>query len=160
MHAITFRHFFLIASWLAAAPALAGVGATSSGVTSAIGTQGTNASPEVQQQSAGFVQQNQQLQEGQNAVSPSGVVQMVVDGATIMLSLTGHLDIERERVRIQKEIERCEAEATKSEKKLANADFVAKAPAEVVGGLRERLAEEISKRDKLLVAVERLKNLN
>ena len=85
---------------------------------------------------------------------------MVVDGATVMLSLAGHLDVERERVRIKKEIDRCEAEATKSEKKLANADFVAKAPAEVVGGLRERLAEEISKRDKLLVAVERLKNLN
>jgi valyl-tRNA synthetase len=92
--------------------------------------------------------------------SPRGTVQLVVGDATVMLSLAGHLDVERERARIKKEIDRCEAEAIKSEKKLANADFVAKAPAEVVGGLRERLAEEISKRDKLLVAVERLKNLN
>jgi valyl-tRNA synthetase len=77
--------------------------------------------------------------------SPTGVVQMVVDG--------------RERARIQKEIGRCDAEAAKSEKKLANADFVAKAPPEVVEGLRERLADEESKRGKLLVALERLKNL-
>lgn len=75
MHAIALRHFILIVSCLAAAPALAGIGGTSSGVTSTVGTQGTNASPDVQQQSAGFVQQNQQLQEAQNSVSPSGIVQ-------------------------------------------------------------------------------------
>jgi valyl-tRNA synthetase len=91
--------------------------------------------------------------------SPTGVVQMVVDGATVMLSLAGLLDVGRERARIQKEIGRCDAEAAKSEKKLANADFVAKAPPEVVEGLRERLADEESKRGKLLVALERLKNL-
>jgi hypothetical protein len=74
MHAFALRHFVLIAGCLAAAPALAGVGATSSGVSSTVGTQGTNASPEVQQQSAGFVQQNQQLQEGQNPIAPNGIV--------------------------------------------------------------------------------------
>jgi hypothetical protein len=73
MHAIAVRNFVLIASCLAAVPALAGVGATSSGVTSSVG-QGTNASPEVQQQSAGFVQQNQQLQGAQNPVSANGIV--------------------------------------------------------------------------------------
>jgi hypothetical protein len=74
MHAIAIRHVILIAGCLAAAPALAGVAGTSSGVTSTIGTQGTNTSPDVQQQSAGFVQQNQQLQAGQNGVSPTGIV--------------------------------------------------------------------------------------
>ncbi len=74
MHTIAVRHFILIASLLAATPALAGVGGTSSGVTSTVGIQGTNASPEVQQQSAGFVQQNQQLQDAQNGASPNGIV--------------------------------------------------------------------------------------
>ena len=74
MHAIAVRSFILIASFLVAAPAFAGVGGTSSGVTSTIGTQGTNASADVQQQSAGFVQQNQQLQNAQNAASPNGIV--------------------------------------------------------------------------------------
>ena len=73
MHTISVRNFILIASFLAATPAFAGVGATSSGVTSSIG-QGTNASADVQQQSAGFVQQNQQLQNAQNAASPNGIV--------------------------------------------------------------------------------------
>jgi valyl-tRNA synthetase len=91
---------------------------------------------------------------------PKGVVQIVVDGATVMLSLAGHLDIGRESLRIQKEIDRCAAEASKAEKKLANADFTAKAPAEVVEALRERLGEDMAKRDKLLVALERLKTLN
>ncbi len=84
----------------------------------------------------------------------------MVDGATVMLSLAGHLDIGRESLRIQKEIDRCETEVSKAEKKLANADFTAKAPAEVVEALRERLEEDIAKRDKLLVALERLKTLN
>ena len=92
--------------------------------------------------------------------APLGVVQMVVGGATVMLSLAGHLDIDREAARIQKEIDRCNSEVTKAEKKLANADFVAKAPAEVVEELSERLADELSKRDKLRIALERLKNLN
>ena len=74
MHAIAARHFFFIATCLAAAPALANVGGTSSGVTSTVGTQGTNASPEVQQQSAGFVQQNQQLQDAQNPGASTGIV--------------------------------------------------------------------------------------
>jgi hypothetical protein len=74
MHAIAARHFIFIATCLATAPALASVGGTSSGVTSTVGTQGTNASPEVQQQSAGFVQQNQQLQDAQNPVSPPGII--------------------------------------------------------------------------------------
>jgi hypothetical protein len=78
MHAITIRHVILIACCLAAAPALAGVAGQSSGVTSTIGNQGTDASPEVQQQSAGFVDQNQQLQNAQNSASPTGIVVPVV----------------------------------------------------------------------------------
>ena len=79
MHTIAVRNFILIACILIAScfcvtPVLAGIGGTSSGVTSTVGTQGTNASPEVQQQSAGFVQQNQQLQDAQNAASPTGIV--------------------------------------------------------------------------------------
>jgi valyl-tRNA synthetase len=87
-------------------------------------------------------------------------VQIVVGGATVVLSLAGHLDVERERTRIQKDIDRCNREIGKAEKKLADTDFTARAPSEVVETLRERLSEETSKRDKLLTAVERLKNLN
>ena len=55
------------------APVLAGVGASSSGVTTTTGNS-TDPSADVQSQSAGFVQQNQQLQNGgaPNAAAASG----------------------------------------------------------------------------------------
>jgi len=89
-----------------------------------------------------------------------GAVQLVVGGATVMLSLKGHLDVDRERARIQKDIDRSAVEITKADKKLANADFIAKAPAEVVAELRERLSEETGKRSKLAAALQRLNEMN
>jgi len=89
-----------------------------------------------------------------------GAVQLVVGGATVMSSLKGHLDVDRERARIQKDIDRSAVEITKADKKLANADFIAKAPAEVVAELRERLSEETGKRGKLAAALQRLNEMN
>jgi valyl-tRNA synthetase len=77
-----------------------------------------------------------------------------------MLSLKGHLDLDRERARIQKDIDRSVAEIAKADKKLANADFVAKAPPEVVDDLRERLSEETGRRGKLAAALQRLNEMN
>lgn len=75
MHAIALRRFILITAWLitvclASVPALAGVGGTSAGVTTNIPGQSTDPSADVQAQSAGFVQQNQQLQ---NGATPIGI---------------------------------------------------------------------------------------
>jgi valyl-tRNA synthetase len=89
-----------------------------------------------------------------------GAVQLVVGDATVMLSLKGHLDVDRERARIQKDIDRSAAEIGKADKKLANADFIAKAPSEVVDELRERLSEETGKRGKLAAALQRLNEMN
>jgi valyl-tRNA synthetase len=89
-----------------------------------------------------------------------GAVQLVVGDATVMLSLKGHLDVDRERARIQKDIDRSAAEIGKADKKLANADFIAKAPSEVVAELRERLSEETGKRGKLAAALQRLNEMN
>jgi len=82
-----------------------------------------------------------------------------VGGATVMLSLKGHLDVDRERARIQKDIDRSAVEIAKADKKLANADFIAKAPSEVVAELRERLSEEAGKRGKLAAALQRLNEM-
>jgi valyl-tRNA synthetase len=88
-----------------------------------------------------------------------GAVQIVVDEATVMLPLAGVIDIGRERTRLEKEIERVAGEAGKLEKKLGNADFVAKAPPEVVEDQRERLAEATVARAKLASALQRLGEL-
>ncbi|MDR3388694.1 MAG: hypothetical protein P4L92_16730 [Rudaea sp.] len=70
MHSIALRRFLLLAACVVSLPVLAGVGATSSGVSTTLPTTGTNPSASVQDQSAGFVQQNQQLQ---NASAQNGI---------------------------------------------------------------------------------------
>jgi valyl-tRNA synthetase len=89
----------------------------------------------------------------------AGAVQVVVEGATVMLSLAGHVDVDKERARLAKEIDRVAGEAGKIERKLANADFVAKAPPEVVEDQRERLAEAGAAHAKLSSALQRLASL-
>jgi len=58
-------------------------------------------------------------------------------------------DAGQERDRLQRELSRIAAEVEKIERKLGNADFVAKAPAAVVAGNRTRLEELRARRDKL-----------
>jgi valyl-tRNA synthetase len=59
-------------------------------------------------------------------------------------------DLGQERERLQKELVKIEAEAGKLERKLENANFVAKAPAAVVAEHRSRLAELETRREKLV----------
>ena len=62
----------------------------------------------------------------------------IVGDFRLMLKL--EIDIEAERVRIDKEISRIEAEVNRASAKLSNAGFVERAPAAVVAQERERLA--------------------
>ncbi|HJR18578.1 MAG TPA: valine--tRNA ligase [Actinomycetota bacterium] len=66
---------------------------------------------------------------------------LVVPGAVIHIPLAGLLDLDAERARLQKEIGALEADANGVRRKLANRDFVSKAPEEVVEQQRERLAD-------------------
>jgi len=88
-----------------------------------------------------------------------GSVQLVVEGATVLLVLAGHVDVERERARLTKEIERAKSEAAKIEKKLGNEAFVVKAAPEVVEDQREKLAEMKALIAKLAGALDRLSSL-
>ncbi len=74
----------------------------------------------------------------QGAVPP-GSAQAVVDEATVVLPLAGVIDLAAERARLGRERDKARGEAEKIAKKLANADFVARAPEEVVEENRERL---------------------
>ena len=71
---------------------------------------------------------------------PPGSVQAVLDDATIVLPLTGLIDLAVERKRLAGTRDKALAEAKKIGSKLANADFVARAPDEIVAENRERLA--------------------
>lgn len=57
------------------------------------------------------------------------------------MPLEGLIDVEAERARISKEIERVRVEVKKCEGKLGNASFVDRAPAEVVEQEKARLED-------------------
>lgn len=90
---------------------------------------------------------------------PSGAVQVVVDEATAGLPIGEVIDISQEVARLQKEIDKVDGEIVKIDKKLANENFVAKAPPAVVEEQHARLADYQQSRGKLSEAIDRLSAL-
>ncbi len=91
-----------------------------------------------------------------SAEQPESSVQLIVRGSAAALPLKGVIDFDAEKIRLAKEIGRLEADAKKIEGKLGNADFVAKAPDEVVEENRERLEEARVRAQRLAAALKRL----
>jgi valyl-tRNA synthetase len=88
---------------------------------------------------------------------PQGAVQLLVRGEVAALPLKGVIDFDAERTRLQKEIAKAEADIKRVDAKLGNADFMARAPEEVVEEQRERRDEAEARRVKNAEALERLK---
>ena len=89
--------------------------------------------------------------------SPRGAVQLVVRGETAAIPLAGVIDIVAERTRLKKELAKADADISRVDGKLANPDFLARAPEEVVEGEREKREEASARKAKLAEAFERLK---
>ncbi|QCO01424.1 valine--tRNA ligase [Azospirillum argentinense] len=87
---------------------------------------------------------------------PKSAVQAVLDEATLILPLEGIVDIDKERARLTKEIEKLSGEIKKIDAKLSNEQFVAKAPEEVIEEQRDRRDTAEQARDKLQKALEML----
>jgi len=85
-----------------------------------------------------------------------GAVLTLLDEATLVLPLSGLIDVDSERPRLEKEIAKLAVEINKYEKKLSNPGFLAKAPAAVVEEQRTRLEGLKSDRVKLDEALARL----
>jgi valyl-tRNA synthetase len=88
--------------------------------------------------------------------APKGSAQIVLGETTVALPLAGVIDMGAERARLAREIEKSQAEIRKIDAKLANAQFVAKAPAEVVEESRERRAGFEATMQKLQAALKRV----
>ena len=71
--------------------------------------------------------------------APKGSVTIAMDGGTFCLPLAGVIDVDEERARLDKALAKIGKEAEGIRRKLSNADFVAKAPEEVVDENRARL---------------------
>jgi valyl-tRNA synthetase len=91
--------------------------------------------------------------EADDGASTSGAAQFVIGEATAVLPLGDVIDVEAERQRLKKEHDKLQGEIAKIDKKLANEQFLAKAPEEVVVEQRERRADTAQAAAKIAEAV-------
>jgi valyl-tRNA synthetase len=85
-----------------------------------------------------------------------GSAQIVVDEATIVLPLTGLIDLDVERARLEATRKKAAAELDKVDQKLGRADFVARAPEAVIAEhheRRENFRAEIARLDAALARI-------
>ena len=87
-----------------------------------------------------------------SAAKPKNAMTAVVSGVEVYLPLKGLIDVEKETARLQKEIDDMHKEIKRSEGKLNNKGFLAKAPAEVVA---KEQAKEDEYKKKLVALQER-----
>jgi valyl-tRNA synthetase len=92
-----------------------------------------------------------------SAAAPQGAVQLLVRGEVAALPLAGVIDFAAEQARLEKEMARAAADIARVDAKLENADFLRRAPEDVVEGEREKREEAEARRVKTLEALERLK---
>ena len=85
-----------------------------------------------------------------------GAVQIVVGEATLSMPLAGIVDLDAERTRLEKELDRIAKDVAKVDAKLNNPQFMAKAPEDVVEEQRERRQEAEGLRARIEGALARL----
>jgi valyl-tRNA synthetase len=107
---------------------------------------------------AEFIKRLARVSEISSAASaPPGSVQLIVRGETAALPLKGVVDIAAERARLAKEMQKADADIARVDAKLGNANFVARAPQEVVEEEKEKREEALARKVKIAEALERLK---
>jgi valyl-tRNA synthetase len=88
---------------------------------------------------------------------PAGAVQLLVRGEVAALPLKGVIDLAAERARLEKERAKADSDIQRVDAKLSNADFIRRAPEDVIDGEREKRDEAQARRLKIDEALERLK---
>ena len=89
--------------------------------------------------------------------APQGSVQLVVRGEVAALPLIGVIDLNSERARLAKEMQKAEADIARVDAKLDNANFIDRAAEEVVEEEKEKREEAVGRKTKIAEALERLK---
>ncbi len=90
---------------------------------------------------------------------PKASATAVIDKATLYVSLEGIIDLQQEAARLRKEIGKANSELEKLDRKLSNADFLAKAPENVVAKVRRQHADFSAKHKALMSHLERIEVL-
>jgi valyl-tRNA synthetase len=87
---------------------------------------------------------------------PKGSAQFVIEEAVVALPLGDVIDFAKERARLEKDLKKAQEEIARFDAKLGNAQFVAKAPEEVLTEQREKRAEAAALAVRLDEAIGRL----
>jgi valyl-tRNA synthetase len=90
--------------------------------------------------------------------APEGAVQLLIRGEVAALPLKGVIDLSAEKVRLDKELAKAEADIKRVDAKLGNEKFVAHAPEEIVEEEKEKREAAVARKARILEALERLKN--
>jgi valyl-tRNA synthetase len=100
---------------------------------------------------------NARVQVEAEAETPPDHALSVVEGVTVLVPLAELVDPEKERERLQRELGKVEKDLAAVERKLANGDFLARAPAALVEQERTRQRELTDTCARLQAALARLK---
>ncbi|ABY45462.1 valine--tRNA ligase [Bacillus mycoides] len=79
--------------------------------------------------------------------APEKAMTAIVSGAELFLPLADLINLDEEKARLEKELEKFGKEVERVQKKLSNQGFVAKAPAEVIDGERAKEQDYLEKRE-------------
>ena len=92
-----------------------------------------------------------------SAKRPSMAVYALVDRVEIHMPMEGIVDLEKEEARLMGELEATEKDVSGTLKKLANENFVQKAPESVVEGVRQKAEELKLKKEKIQEGLSRIR---
>ena len=88
--------------------------------------------------------------------APKGSIQTVIDDTTLILPIADLIDLDQERERLKKEIDKLDENINKISKQLDNQNFVANAPKEVIDEKKDIVVNDEQKKTKLRTALEQL----
>lgn len=88
--------------------------------------------------------------------APKGSIQTILDEATIVLPIAEIIDLDKERDRLKKEIDKLSANITRIDLKLSDEKFVNNAPAEIIAEQKARREESETALKKLSLALKQL----
>jgi valyl-tRNA synthetase len=91
-----------------------------------------------------------------SAAALPGSVQIIVGDAAACLPLAGIIDLDAERARLKRELEKADKEIARFDQKLGNDQFLAKAAIEVIEEQREKREDAVALQSRLKGALERL----
>lgn len=93
------------------------------------------------------------------AEAAKGAAQTVVGGDTLLLPLGEAIDLEGERARLQKDLEKAQKEVAALKAKLGNKEFMARAPQDIIETQQQRLEAAEFSSQRLTQALEKLREI-